>query len=134
MIDALVMGRVVGKTASRTASNGNPFVTFRLRAPTTSGESLFVSVICFNDRILSALLLLEDGDSVSLSGELSFGEWTDKDGKVRPQLRLTAHAVLTPFHVTRRRKIMRESEAGTASLPFVDDELPPEGFWPVKSA
>jgi len=117
MIDALVTGRLVGKSVARTASNGNAYVTFKLRVPTANGEAQFVSVIAFAERIVEALRALDDGDCVSLSGELSIGEWTDASGKIRPQIKLTAHAAITPFHVQRRRRVMQQLSV------FADDDL-----------
>ncbi|MET4570629.1 hypothetical protein [Rhodanobacter soli] len=44
--------------------------------------------------------------AVTLAGELTPKVWTDKDGNARPSADMKAHAVLTPYHVQRRRQMM----------------------------
>ncbi|MBC8739025.1 single-stranded DNA-binding protein [Paraburkholderia sp. UCT31] len=110
MIDALVSGRLHGKPQQRTASNGSgkTFVTATLRCGTGDGEAQFVNVICFADTAKVALLALGDGDSIALCGSLSVGVWTPAQGEPRAQVRLTATAVLSPYHVTKRRAAVQQ--------------------------
>jgi len=122
MIDALLAGRLYGKAQARTAKNGNPYAIGKVRAAAGNGEGLFVAVIAFNRHAVTALLALDDGDSVALSGELTPKVWTDKDGKARPALDLVAHAVLTEYHVARKRKAVRQSDEPNTA-PLFDDEL-----------
>ena len=112
MIDALVGGKVYGTPTERTAQNGNRFATAKVRVATVTGDGYFVSVIAFARPAVDALLALADGDSVALSGELTPKVYTDKHGEARPALDLVAHAVLSPYHVSRKRQAIRnESEA-----------------------
>jgi len=111
MIDALIAGRLYGTPQSRTGRNGNAFAVAKVRTPMANGECSFVNVICFNDTAIAALLALSEGDSVALAGELKVSVYTDKTGAARPSLDLTAHAVLTPYHVTRKRQAMQEEPA-----------------------
>jgi single-stranded DNA-binding protein len=104
MIDALIQGRICGKPAERQSGNGNPYVTVKVRTSTRDGEAHFVNVIAFAEEARAALSALGDGDSIAVSGELTPKVWTDKEGNVRPSLDLLAHAVLTPYHVTRKRQ------------------------------
>jgi single-stranded DNA-binding protein len=104
MIDALIQGRMFGNPQSRTSQNGNPFATAKLRTPMANGESAFVNVIVFSKGAMAALLALQEGDSAALAGELKVSVYTDKNGEARPSLDLTAHAVLTEYHVQRKRK------------------------------
>lgn len=106
MIDALVTGKLHGQPQQRAGQSGKPFTVAKVRAAAGNGESLFVNVICFAAAAQSALLALGDGDSVALSGELTPKAWTDREGQVRPALDLVAHAVLTPYHVSRKRGAM----------------------------
>ena len=107
MIDALIGGKVFGQPSQRTGASGKPFVTAKVRVPTGGeGESVFVSVICFDQNACAALLALGDGDSVALAGSLTPKVWTDKQGVAKPALDLVAQSVLTPYHVTRKRKAM----------------------------
>ena len=107
MIDALIAGRVYGQPTARTGKNGKSFAVAKVRAAAGDGESLFVSVICFDEAPCNALLALSDGDSVALSGTLTPKVWTDKEGNTRPALDLVAHQVLTSYHVTRKRAAVR---------------------------
>jgi single-stranded DNA-binding protein len=107
MIDALIGGKLYGQPAERTSKNGKPFATAKVRATTVSGESLFVNVIAFASSAVEALLALQDGDSVALSGELTPRVYTDKQGEARPTLDLMAHAVLTAYSVSRKRQAVQ---------------------------
>lgn len=68
-------------------------------------------MIAFSDTAIPALLALAEGDSVAIAGELKVSTYTDKDGAARPSLDLTAHAVLTPYAVSRKRQSVAESDA-----------------------
>jgi len=104
MIDALIGGKLYGQPAQRTGSSGKPFVTARVRVPTEAGDALLVGVIAFAESVREALLALDDGDSVCLAGALTPKVWTDRDGAARPGLDLVAHAITTPYHVSRKRQ------------------------------
>ena len=107
MIDGLVSGRLYGTAQVRTGQHGTHFVTCRVRASAGDGESLFVNVIAFDDTVKEALQALDDGDSVSLAGALTPKTWTDKQGNAKPALDMVAHAVLTAYHVQRKRRAAR---------------------------
>jgi single-stranded DNA-binding protein len=109
MIDALIAGRLYGTPTERTSQNGNRFVTAKVRAPMANGETMFVNVIAFSDAAKTALLALAEGDSVAISGELKVSTYNDKNGTSRPSLDLTAHAVLTEYHIQRKRKAVGEA-------------------------
>ena len=114
MIDALISGRLYAAANERTSANGNPFVTAKVTATAGSGESLFVNVIAFSQSTRTALLALDAGDSVALSGTLTPKVWTDRHGDAKPALDMTAHAVLTAYHVTRKRKAVQDDGPGNA--------------------
>lgn len=111
MIDALIAGKVYGTPEQRTSKTGKPFTVSKLRATAGDGESLFVNVISFSHSAQAALLALGDGESVALSGELTPKVWTDKEGTARPSLDMVVHAVLTPYHVTRKRQAVAGATA-----------------------
>src|SRR5580658_2088867 len=111
MIDALIAGRLFGKPQARTSKNGNAFATAKMRVPMQDGSSMFATMIAFRDSVVAALLALDDGSSVAVSGELKISTYTAKDGTTKPGLDITVHEILTEFHVTRRRKAMsKEAE------------------------
>jgi single-stranded DNA-binding protein len=119
MIDGLVSGKLYGTATSRTGASGKAFVTAKLRAAAGDGDALFVNVIAFDDKAKAALLALDDGDSVALAGALSPKVWTDKHGDSKPALDMVAHAVLTAYHVQRKRKAVQGG--GRESEPSPDD-------------
>lgn len=104
MIDALITGKLYGKPKARTGQSGKPFVTCMVRVA-MDADPLFVSVIAFDKATCAALLALDDGDSVALSGSLTPKVYRPKDGgEARPALDMVAHAVLTAYHVRRKRQ------------------------------
>lgn len=121
MIDALIAGRIFGAPQSRTSKSGQPFATGRLRVSMANGESLFASIVAFSSTALAALLALQDGDSVAISGELKIGIYSDKQGQAKPSLDLVAHAVLTTYHVGRKRRAVAASPS-TPAGEFHEDE------------
>ena len=110
-IDALIQGRVHRTPQARTSANGRRYATATVRTATRDGAAVFVSVIAFSDSAVTALLALEDGDSVALAGELTPKIYTPRDGgEPRPSLDLVAHRVLTEYHVTRKRKAVSDAK------------------------
>ena len=111
MIDGLVAGKLHGKAKERTGNSGKTFVTCMVRV-STDAEPMFVSAIAFDKATCAALLALDDGDSVTLTGSLSPKVYQPKDGgEARPALDMVAHALLTPYHVRRKRQAVTKEPA-----------------------
>ncbi len=131
MIDALIGGKLYGKPARRTGASGKPFTTAKVRTPSGDGDSIFVNVICFDQSVGDSLLTLSDGDSVALAGALTPKVYAPAGGDPRPALDLVAHAVLTSYHVKRKREAMQEKASHVrpgavyreAYAPLPDDPL-----------
>jgi len=104
MIDGLIAGKIYGHPKQGTGKNGSPYVTTKVRATASDGDTLMVSVIGFSDQVCQALLALGDGESVALTGSIVPKVWTDKEGVNRPALDMQAQAVLTAYQVNHRRK------------------------------
>lgn len=104
MIDGLISGKIYGTPEQRLSKVGKPFARVKVRAAAADGESLFVNVIAFEDAPVASLLMLNDGESVSLAGTLTPRVWVDKEGESRPALDMVASAVLTAYHVNKKRK------------------------------
>jgi hypothetical protein len=104
MIDALIGGKLHGKPVQRTGPSGKQFVVAKVRTPLQDGDSIFVSVICFDAKVGASLMALDDGDSVALSGTLTPKVYAPPNGEVRPALDMICHGLLTPYHVNRKRK------------------------------
>lgn len=106
MIDALLSGRLAADPKEGAASNGNRYATARLHVAAGAEDRITVSVIAFDAVTVAGLLALKPGEAVTLAGELTPKVWTDKDGNARPSLDMKAHALLTPYHVQRKRQAM----------------------------
>lgn len=106
MIDALLTGKLAADPKAGTSRNGNPYATARLWVTTGGEDRLSVTVIAFEADTVAGLLALTTGDAVALAGELTPKVWTDKEGEARPAADMKAHALLTPYHVTRKRRAM----------------------------
>jgi single-stranded DNA-binding protein len=124
MIDGLIAGKLYGTAQARTGQSGRDFVT--ARATASDGETLFVNVITFSDTTGAALLARDDGEAVSLAGTLTPKVWTDKHGEARPALDMNAHAVLTAYHVRRKRKAVQPAEGGSGGAGGAHDEMEDE--------
>lgn len=120
MIDALIAGRLHRAPQERTSNSGKPYATATVRASTREGNAIFVNVIAFDDPAVTALLALADGDSVALAGELTPKVYIPQSGEPRPSLDLLAHAVLTEYHVARKRKAVQRVDGDRQ----FDDDLP----------
>lgn len=111
MIDALIGGKLFGKPTRRTGASGKPFVTCKVRVSAGDGDNLICGVICFDPPVGDSLLALSDGDSVALSGALTPKVYMPTGGDPRPALDLVAHAVLTSYHVKRKREAMQDNSS-----------------------
>ena len=132
MIDALVVGKLHAKPVARTSRNGNAFVTVALLVAVADGATFYVSGCAFDDEARRALLALDKGDSVALTGPLQIGLFQPDDGAPpRPSVSVTIQAVLSAYDVQRRRKETREARrpeaaerpSALARGPLEDDDL-----------
>ncbi len=103
MIEGLITGTLVGLAEQRQGKNDTSFVLAKVKAVPGEGESLIVNVIAFAAEACAALLALDEGDTLAVSGALSPKVWTDKQGNTRPALDMVASQVLTVYHVDRKR-------------------------------
>lgn len=117
MIDALIAGRIHGQPAERTSKTGKPFAVCKVRVPTGAEDSVFVSCIAFDADPVKALLALGDKDSVALAGTIIPKVWSDSNGNAKPALDMTVHAVISPYHVTRKRRAMQDRGNDLPSQP-----------------
>jgi len=109
MIEGLVTGTLVGLAEERQGKNGSAFVVARVKAAPGEGESLIVNVIAFAAEARAALLALDEGDTLAVSGALTPKVWTDKQGNTRPALDLVASQVLSVYHVERKRSALADT-------------------------
>lgn len=109
MIEGLVTGTLVGLAESRKGKNDTSFVVAKVKAAPEEGEGLIVNVITFSAEASHALLALDDGDSLAVSGTLTPKVWTDKQGNTRPALDMVATQVLSVYHAARKRTALDPS-------------------------
>jgi single-stranded DNA-binding protein len=102
-IDTLISGRLKGAATIKTASNGNTYALFKVSASDKDGNSVLVSCITFSKTCMAAVELLEDGDSIAVSGEASISTWQGRDGGAQHGLNVTAHLIQSAYHVGRKR-------------------------------
>jgi single-stranded DNA-binding protein len=102
MIDGLISGKLHSAPEERVGKNGAPFVVAKVLAANSDGESIIINVIAFDEATCTALLDLDEGDSLALAGSLTPKVWTDKQGAARPSLDMVAHQVLSAYDVGRK--------------------------------
>lgn len=112
MIEGLVTGTLIDVAESRKGKNDTTFTVAKVKATAGDGENLIVNVIAFAAEASSALLALDDGDTLALAGALTPKVWTDKQGNTRPALDMVATQVLSVYHVNQKRMAI-DSPAAT---------------------
>ena len=85
MLDALLSGRLIGTPQKRLAKSCQPFAGARVRVSMHDGAVIVVSVTAFEPEPMAALLVMSEGDAVSITGPLTLGTWTDNEGLQREQ-------------------------------------------------
>ena len=107
MIEGLVGGNLWKSPEQRTAKiTGRSYVYCMVRTPMKDRDPIVVNVTAFDEGVCRALMALDDGDAVALAGPLTVRAWTDKKGEIRPGLDMVAVQLLTPYHVSHKRRAM----------------------------
>ena len=104
MIDVLTSGRLRGEVSLRKTSAGAPFASWRMTTTDKNGDGVLCSCISFSVTAIEAAQRLNDGDSISVSGEASLSTWNGNDGTPRRGLDVLVHGVLTAYHIGRKRR------------------------------
>ena len=120
-IDVLIQGRVRGAVAIKTASNGNPFASFKVSAVDKKKEGVLCGCIAFSAAAVEAVQRLADGDAIAVSGEAAISSWHGQDGTARHGLDVTVYQVLTAHHLGRKRT--DKPKAGPAYRDRDDDDF-----------
>ena len=103
MIEALVSGKMLAPATQKTGKN-KPFVLARLAANSHVEEYVTVSVIAFEEEAQQALLKLNKGDQVTVTGKASPKLWEDLKGEKHSSLDLVANNVLTVYQANEPKK------------------------------
>lgn len=128
-ITALVAGKLVADPERRTGASGKPFCLARLVAHNGEADE-FVSLIAFGS-VAEQLAAMGKGDAIAVTGRAKLDKWTGRDGESRTGLSLTADALLTPYHLKRKRQAVngeqrpaqpsRQAHAGADDFCHGDD-------------
>jgi single-stranded DNA-binding protein len=110
-LDVLTSGRLLKRPEERTGRSGKPFATALLACAMDDGE-IVANVIAFRPEAVAALLALDKGDAVAVAGRAKLGVWQSTEGEARPSLSIVADAVLTAYHVRRKRTAVQGDDAG----------------------
>lgn len=104
-LTVLCTGRMLADPELRTTNSGRPYTRARVVAGTDGGDTQLVTVIAFG-HIGDQVAELGKGDTVAVTGRARLEAWTHRDGEPQIGLTLKADALLTQYHVRRRRKAM----------------------------
>jgi single-stranded DNA-binding protein len=105
-VTALITGKLIADPERRTGASGKDFVLAKVGTTTEEGD-LLVSVIAFGS-VAEQLAAMGKGDTVALNGRAKVTTWTGKDGGAKAGLSLTVDALLTSYHLRRRRAAMNQ--------------------------
>jgi single-stranded DNA-binding protein len=110
MLRVLASGVLVRDPQSRTGANGRAYATGLLRVPSEDAEAMLLSIVCFSDSAVAALLALATGDACAVAGRAKISEWTNKEGAQKHGLSVVADQMLTMYSIEKRRRQTRQSE------------------------
>ena len=130
-IDALLQGRLMNAPTQRTAKSGNAYTVCRLKVAgagtgDAGADTLLVNCIAFSETAQAALLALDAGEGIAVSGQLRAGVWQAQDGTTKPSLDMTVGAVLSAYSIAKRRKA---SQAGNDQGDRQRDQRPTHDAW-----
>jgi single-stranded DNA-binding protein len=117
MISILTTGTLIARPAACTSRNGNNYVRCQLRA-NAGDESFLVSLVAFDEGICKALLALDKGDSVSVTGTGKPSTWTGRDNEPCLGLNVKVEQLMTQYSLTKKRAASR-GDSAQYGLPAV---------------
>ena len=120
MIACLVSGTLYDKPQARRSRNDNEFVTAKARAATRDGAMVFVNLIAFSASVVSALMVLSEGDAIAVTGELKVGAYIDKNGKPQGSLDLLVTGCLTLYEFKKKRAAVQKTSASEGERTSTD--------------
>ena len=125
MIDGLIGGTLAKDPEARTTKTGNPYGLATLRVPAGADTVIFARVMAFDAHVRDKLLALAKGDALSVAGSLEIGVWKTDNGEVRPSLSVIANALVSSYHVKRKRQAMQpeQQQAPGRGEPLHEDTL-----------
>lgn len=95
MIRAPITGNLYGDPQARTSQAGKPFTTAKVRADGKDGNSLWVSLVAFNE-LAERLAGLKANNAVAVSGRAELNAYTNKAGEPVAGLSIVVDELATP--------------------------------------
>lgn len=123
MIRALIDGELFRASEQRIGKAGKPFATAKMTAKQADGESVFVSLICFDADLVERLAGLNAGMALAVAGRVSLTTYTGKDGTAKAGMDVVAEELAALAKPSRKPKCRNTAPAGDpfAELPGVGD-------------
>lgn len=132
-LDVLAQGRLVKAAEMRTAKTGKPFAVAKMAVATDGDESMLCSLIAFRGSAAEALLALGAGDACAVAGQAKVTAWTGRDGEAKTGLSIVVEAVLTAYHVKRRRQAVQgDANDEEGRTPAPESERAPKHTRPAQ--
>jgi hypothetical protein len=97
-VDVIVQGRLRG-TMEIKNPRGKSYATFVMYAIDQKGASVRINCITFIGAVIEKICILEEGDSIAITGEISIGTWIGSDGIARQGLDVTVHTAKSAYHM-----------------------------------
>lgn len=99
MIESIVSGRLSDRPHQRTDTTGRPFVTATVRVLTGDENQPYrhVKVNAYGDKPKMALLGLEEGEAMAVTGTLSVWTAVNSEGTITPRFCITAVRVMSLY-------------------------------------
>jgi single-stranded DNA-binding protein len=130
-MQALITGILHKAPETRTSVNGNAFTLATLKTQQQSRdgatETLFVSLVAFNDQARETIARLKTGDALSVGGKLTVGIW-EREGIAHPSLNLVADTAATARPKPKPQKLKGNAEGLGAAHGYDDDFNDPLTF------
>jgi single-stranded DNA-binding protein len=110
VLSVLASGTLTADPVKRRSAKGRPYCTGQMRVPVEDGEAVLASFIAFDDRVVTALLELQRGDSCVIAGRGKLSTWTTNAGEDRHGLSVIADRVMSAYVAGRVRKAARDAD------------------------
>jgi single-stranded DNA-binding protein len=125
-ITALITGKLIADPERRTGQSGKAYALAKIAAHDGDADSL-VSVMAFGSAA-EQLAAMSKGDTVAVNGRAKVNTWAGRDGETKAGLSVTADAVLSAYHLKRKRQAV--TEAADRSQPQQQATAPEMGAGP----
>jgi len=117
-LNILASGELTNDPQSRKAASGKAYTIASLRVR-TEGESMLVSIICFDSEAQTLLGSMHRGDPACVTGRGKLSSWMGRDGVEHHGLSCVAERVMAMHWHKRGRK----ERAHATEQDFPDDPL-----------